>query len=203
MLEIYHPPHVAREEAARKMLWRVLLSFAILAVSMIPFFFQLTKDSEQNRDAVYKTTSTETELCLILVLAVVLAVIFYLSVTGTRLSGKIRAQFKEWAFYRGTLYHISARIPGAGAQNRVSSAIARQEQLLSVLHQPDTLAKLLDGTLSMDGIRVTPVTEVTNIRKTKHTVHVLFHGKHAKISKEISNYDSLMKHLRSLYISRC
>ena len=112
MLEIYHPPHVAREEAARKMLWRVLLSFAILAVSMIPFFFQLTKDSEQNRDAVYKTTSTETELCLILVLAVVLAVIFYLSVTGTRLSGKIRAQFKEWAFYRGTLYHISARIPG-------------------------------------------------------------------------------------------
>ena len=26
MLEIYHPPHVAREEAARKMLWRVLLS---------------------------------------------------------------------------------------------------------------------------------------------------------------------------------
>ena len=95
MLEIYHPPHVAREEAARKMLWRVLLSFAALAVSMIPFFFQLTKDSEQNRDAVYKTTSTETELCLILVLAAALAVIFYLSVTGIRLSRKIRAQFKE------------------------------------------------------------------------------------------------------------
>ena len=70
MLEIYHPPHVAREEAARKMLWRVLLSFAALAIAMIPFFFQLTKDSEQNRDAVYKTTSTETELCLILVMAV-------------------------------------------------------------------------------------------------------------------------------------
>ena len=103
---------------------------------------------------------------------------------------------------RNTLPYLR-KVPGAGAQNRVSSAIARQEQLLSVLHQPDTLAKLLDGTLSVNGIRITPVTEVTNIRKTKHTVHVLFHGKHAKISKEISNYDSLMKHLRSLYISRC
>lgn len=200
MLEIYHLPHVAREEAARKMLWRVLLSFAALAVAMIPFFIQLAEDSRRNRDAVYRTTSTEMELSLLLVLAAALAVTGYLSVTGIRLSGKIRAQFKEWAFYRGTLYHISARIPGAGAQNRVSSVIARQEQLLSVLHQPDTLAKLLDGTLSMDGIRVTPVTKVTRIRKKKRVVHVSFHGKHAAIPKEISNYDSLMNHLQALYI---
>lgn len=200
MLEIYHLPHVAREEAARNMLWRVLFSFAALAVAMIPFFIQLAEDSRRNRDAVYRTTSTEMELSLLLVLAAALAVIGYLSVTGIRLSGKIRAQFKEWAFYRGTLYHISAKIPAAGAQNRVSSVIARQEQLLSVLHQPDTLAKLLDGTLSMDGIRVTPVTEVTRIRKKRHAVHVSFHGKHAAIPKEISNYDSLMNHLQALYI---
>ena len=61
MLKIYSYPAESAAERGKRIFRKMLPAVLILLISMIPLFYFMMQDSEQNRDAVRKVTSKETE----------------------------------------------------------------------------------------------------------------------------------------------
>ncbi|WP_317336751.1 hypothetical protein [uncultured Ruminococcus sp.] len=199
MIEVFSAPQISREVVAKKMLKHVGIAFAALAAVMIPLFMSISKDSAANRNAVRKVTSETTELWTVIVFLVVLAAVVYLSVMGIFLSRKIRKQFSNWVYYKGTLYLVSASVPAARGNangSQVRRIMKIQDKALAVLRDTYTLSRILDGEEKHSRIHAIPVTDVSRMEQKKNGVKVRFDRYSAVISNQTEGYKRLVELLR-------
>ncbi|MGN1403648.1 MAG: hypothetical protein ACI4XB_04940 [Ruminococcus sp.] len=198
-MELFSAPQVSREVVAKKMLKHVGIAFAALAAVMIPLFVSLSRDAAANRDAVRKVASETTELWAVIVLLVVVAAVVYLSVMGVFLSRKIRKQFSNWVYYKGTLYLVSASVPTARGNangSQVRNVMRIQDKALAILRDTYTLAGILDGKVQCGRICALPVTSVSRLEQKRNGVRVRFDRDSAVISDQTEGYERLVELLR-------
>ncbi len=168
----------------------------LLMLSMVPLFVFIGNDSQANRDTVRKVTSQETEISAIAVFIVFLLCVVYISIVGIKESGKFMRNFTGWAYYKGTLYNITAVVPRSHS-NTSSRGMRRimnsQDGAMDFLNDHYTLKKLLDGEIGNKRILVYEVRELTLLRENKNGVKVLLpEGRKLMIYKNMTDYETLM-----------
>lgn len=196
MIQVFNYPFVSRGKISRRILAGMLSALLLLMLSMIPVFIFMEKDSEANRDAVRKVTSQQTEISVIAVFVVFLLCTVFISIVCIKESRKLMRNFAGWAYYKGTLYNITAAVPrshsntsGRGMRNIVNA----QDNALTFLNDKYTLKKLLDGELENKRILVSEVRELTILKESKDHIKILLqNGRKIIIYKDITDYDTLM-----------
>lgn len=173
----------------------MLPAVLVLLISMIPLFYFMMQDSEQNRDAVRKVTSKETEAALLGVCGVFLLSIIYMAIVGVRESSRNRRCFTSWVRYKGRLYIVSAAFAAlhSGSSNRaVSSAIKSQENNLRFLNDEYSLRQILDSGEIPPFISIYCVERIPEIRKTERSIKLrLENGRAVTILRSIRDYQEL------------
>ncbi len=196
MIQIFKYPFVSRSEIGKKVLVRMIPALLLLMLSMVPLFVFIGNDSQANRDTVRKVTSQETEISAIAVFIVFLLCVVYISIVGIKESGKFMRNFTGWAYYKGTLYNITAVVPRSHS-NTSSRGMRRimnsQDGAMDFLNDHYTLKKLLDGDIENKRILVCEVRELTLLRENKNGVKVLLpDGRKLMIYKNMTDYETLM-----------
>ena len=192
MIEVFSSPRIDRGMVAKNMLAHVLIALAAVGVSVAMLFVNMGRDAQVNRDAIYKTTSSESELWLIVTCVVVTLAISYISVAGFVLAYKIRNQFSNWVHYNGGLYYVSAVVPRGRVNSRkIPRIISVQDKIIGILNDENILVKLLDKEIKSDDIRVIEVKKIDAVRHTNRGLNVSFDGKKAEIMREVCGYERL------------
>lgn len=202
MLKIYSYPAESAAGRGKRIFLKILPAVLILLISMIPLFYFMMQDSEQNRDAVRKVTSKETEAALLSVCGVFLLSIIYMVIVGVRESSRNRRCFTSWVHYRGRLYIVSAAFtaPHSGSSNRaVSRAIKSQENNLRFLNDEYSLRQILDSGEIPPFISIYCVERIPEIRKTERSIKLrLENGRAVTILRSIRDYQELGDILKGL-----
>ncbi len=193
MIEVFSSPRIDRGIAAKKMLANILIVLASVGASAAMLFVSMGRDAQANRDAIYKTTSSESELWLVVTCVVVTLAISYISVVGFALAYTIRNQFSNWVHYNGRLYYVSAVVPRGRVNSRkISRIISIQDKIIGILNDENILVKLLDKEIKSDDIRVIEIEKIDTVRHAKRGLKVRFHGKKAEIMREVYGYERLV-----------
>ncbi|MBQ7131661.1 MAG: hypothetical protein IJO29_03730 [Oscillospiraceae bacterium] len=192
MTEVFSSPRIERNYIAQKMLVHVILALAALGVCVAMLFISIGRDSQANRDAIYKTTSSESEMWLVVTCLASIAAIFYISVIGFMLADKIRRQFSNWVYYNGRLYYVAAATAAGGLNiHKISRIIKAQDRIIMLLNDSDILIKIIKKEIKSDDICFTEIEEFDKIRKTNRGIKVWFGTKKAEIMKEVCGYERL------------
>lgn len=192
MIEVFSSPRIDRGIVAQKMLAHVLIALAAVGASTAMLFVSMGRDSQANRDAIYKTTSSESEFWLVVTCIASVVAIFYISVAGYVHTLKIRNQFSNWAYYKDKLYYIASVVPRGRVNTRkISRVISIQDKIIGILNDENILVKILDKEIKSDDIRVIEVEKIDTVRHTKRGMKVRFHGKKAEIMREVYGYERL------------
>lgn len=196
MLKIYKYPFISRDEIAKKLLRCSLPVFLLLLLSMVPLFKFMAADSDKNRDAITKITSQETELSLLLVFAVFLFSIVYISVVGIRLSNQTRRSLEIWVSFRGSVYYIKANSPRgtiASSPQRFNSVISSQDSAMCFLGDEGKIRELLTSGQTPCGITLLCAEGAKISKKKDHSVIYFENGRKVKLYKDIIDYDTLIE----------
>lgn len=196
MLKIYKYPFISREKIAKKLLRYSLPVFVLLLLSMIPLFVFIAADSVRNRDAVTRITSQETELSLLLVFAVFLFSIVYISVVGIILSNQTRRNLERWVSFRGSVYYIKANAPRgtiASGPQRFNSVISSQNSAMGFLGDEGKIRELLTSVQTPRGITLLCADRAKISKKKNCSVIRFENGRKVKLYKDIIDYDILIE----------
>lgn len=196
MIKIFQYPFISKNETAKRILVRMIPALLLLMLSMVSLFVFIGKDSEANRDAVRKVTSQETEISAVGVFIAFLLCVIYIGTVGIKESAEYMRNFTAWAYYRGTLYNITAVVPRshANTSNRGMRRIMKaQDGAMDFLNDRYTLKKLLDGEIGNKRILVCEVRKPILLKEKKNGSKVLLpDGRKLMIYKNMTDYDTLM-----------
>ncbi|MGN0613541.1 MAG: hypothetical protein ACI4JB_06525 [Porcipelethomonas sp.] len=196
MIQVFRYPFVSRNEAAKKVLVRMIPALLLLMLSMVPLFFFIGKDSEENRDTVIKSTSLAAEISAAAVFTMFLLCVVFISMVGIKESGRFMRNFTGWAYYKGVLYNVTAVVPRSHSDTSsrgMRRIVNAQDGAMDFLNDHYTLKKILDGGVENKRILVCKVRELTLLKENRNGVKVLLpDGRKQMIYKNITDYDTLM-----------
>ncbi len=192
MIEVFVSPKIDRGTAAQKMLVHILLALLAVGICMVMLFVSIGNDAESNRDAIYKTTSSQSEMWLVVTCVASVLAIFYISVVGYVNALKIRNQFSNWAYYKNKLCYVAAVVPrGRVNSHKISRIINTQDKIIHLLNDEKILIKILEKEVISDDIRVIEIEKIDKVSQTKRGLKVHFNGKKAEILREIYGFERL------------
>ncbi|MGN0594944.1 MAG: hypothetical protein ACI4I6_07285 [Hominimerdicola sp.] len=202
MIQIFKYPPVSRSEIGKRVLVRMIPALLLLVLSMVPMFIFMAKDSEANRNAVRKVSSQETEMSVIAVFILFLLCVVYISIVAIKESRKLMRNFTVWAYYKKTLYNITAVVPRSHANTSrrgMRRIMKAQDSAMDFFNDHYTLKKLLDGEIKNKRILVCEVIELTLLKENKNGVKVLLpNGRKLTIYKDLTDYDIFMDVIHSI-----
>ena len=200
MIQIFKYPFVTREYIAKKVLLFSVPTFLVLLLSTVPLFIFMGRDSERNRDAVRKVTSTETELSLLFVVAVLVLCMVFVIVFSLKQSHRIKRNFERWVSFRGKLYYVKADVPAGrslSTPQRFNKVMQVQDCTLSFLENEENMRELLQREPKPSFTTVLSAENaVISKENGKYCVIRFENGRKIKLYKDIIDYNILKEYLR-------
>ncbi|MBQ8298049.1 MAG: hypothetical protein IJX77_09740 [Ruminococcus sp.] len=199
MIKIFAYPAESTNTRFKRVLLKVLPAVLIQLFSAVPLGYFMMQDSMRNRDAVRKVTSPETEISLLIVFAVFLLCVLYLSIIGIRESSALKRRFTSWVRYKGSLHIVTADFPKPYNQRRAARTIKAQEERLKIFRDEYYLRQLLDGEVRSSWLACYEIVRILEIKKTKKYTRIrLENGMQFTVYSYIEGYQELVGMLDDL-----